>query len=210
MTLMKQNSAEIPLEELERLERLIAGAVWIKTKKYPERMAHEYVMKKDFPQVFDALNIAIARYGFEDQFYSQRHRYVWIGEWKYWSFEELSSQLNIDAVELDALLDRAVQYDERKELAELLKDETQEELERDGIPASSAGIVAERHAMIASPSLLKQADGEQSQSEAYQNVRFEFVYSGEQAEFMREQVGKAGSGLKLLLRLCELSRVGSE
>jgi len=126
------------------------------------------------------------------------------------SAEELSSQLNIDAVELDTMLDRAVQYDERKELAELLKQETQDELERDGIPTSSSGIVAERHAMIASPSLLKQADGERSQLEAYQNVRFEFVYSGEQAEFIREQVRKAGSGLKLLLRLCEVSRVGSK
>lgn len=89
---MKQNTIEIPAEELERLERLIREATWIKTKRYPEHMAHEYVMKKDFPECFDALNVAIARYGYDDNFFSQRHRYVWIGDWKYWSYQILCNR----------------------------------------------------------------------------------------------------------------------
>lgn len=120
--------------------------------------------------------------------------------------EELSLSLNIDSVELDAMLDRAVEYDERKGLSELLKEDLQKGLEQDGLPEIEAGIVAQRHAMIASPSLLKKEDGQQGDVEAYQNVRFEFVYAGEQAEFMRGQVRKAGSGLKLLLQLREVSR----
>lgn len=119
--------------------------------------------------------------------------------------EQLSDQLNIDLVELDVMVGKGVQYDDRKELAHLLEDEKQSELEASGLPEEGAKIVARRHAMIDSPQLLRQADAQKEEAEAYQNVRFELVYSGEQAEFMREQVRKAGGGLKLLLQIKDIA-----
>lgn len=117
------------------------------------------------------------------------------------SKDELMAQLNLDEVELDVLRDKAVQYDDQKELASMLVDGLQDDLEEAGVPAGDARIVAQRHAMIDSKGVLKEQDRVQGTVEAFQNVRFEFVYSGEQADFMREQVRSAGGALKLLLRI---------
>lgn len=122
------------------------------------------------------------------------------------SKDEMTEALNIDAVELDVMLDKAVTYDDNKELSQILIAERQKELEDSGVPSREANIVAQRHAMIDSKGVLKEQDRVQGTVEAFQNVRFEFVYSGEQADFMREQVRSAGGALKLLLRIRDVTR----
>lgn len=97
---MKENTLEIPQTELDTLTRLIDAGSWIKTKTYPDHMAHEYAMKVANEELFAALNVAIAKYGYEEKFYSKTYRYVWIGDWKYWSYLILVNrerrQLTID------------------------------------------------------------------------------------------------------------------
>lgn len=123
------------------------------------------------------------------------------------TLDEMTEALNIDPVELNVMLDKAVTYDDNKELSQILVAERQQELEDAGVPSAEANIVAKRHAMIDSKGLLRQEDNQQGEAEAFQNVRFELVYAGEQAEFMRAQVREAGSGLLLMLRIRDLSRV---
>lgn len=120
--------------------------------------------------------------------------------------EEMNEQLNIDPVELSVMLDNAVNYDDAKELGKMLEAEQLAELNGRGVTGESANIVAGRHATIEARTLTAEQDGKQAGNETGQNVRFELVYSGEQADFMRKMVGKYGSALNALKAVREYAR----
>ncbi len=85
----------IPPQALAELERLIASVKWRDSTTYPPDMQHAYILKKDVPQVFAALQSAIEQYGYQDTFAGQPHLYLVIGQYKYWSYDTVLNREDI-------------------------------------------------------------------------------------------------------------------
>lgn len=84
-----ENPAPIPADELKEIEQAIALGNWRKAKsaQYQGALAHEYHMSFDGYKTFETLRKAIAQYGFDGWFGKIKHRYLWVGEYKYWHYE---------------------------------------------------------------------------------------------------------------------------
>lgn len=115
------------------------------------------------------------------------------------SVEEIGAQLNIDPVELDMLTHMAHDTASLKEVALTIEEEVIQGLMNDGLPEQEARVVGGRHAMIQAKEVLTAEDRETSRLEAGKSVRVEFVFSGEQADFVRKFVQKHKTPLNALL-----------
>lgn len=97
---MNLETPSIPPPTLADLERLVASVKWRDSTTYPADMKHAYILKKDVPDVFVALQSAIQQYGYQDKFAGQLHTYLVIGQYKYWSYDTVLNrediQLTID------------------------------------------------------------------------------------------------------------------
>ena len=94
---------------------LIARAPWREAVTYRDSWPHEYVMvKKDGQQ--DLLVAFCARVkrgeGVECRFFSQRRRYLFLGEYKYWTMTDCS---DIDLEAEDYVLNRALLYRDQRD-----------------------------------------------------------------------------------------------
>lgn len=118
--------------------------------------------------------------------------------------QELSEGLNIDPVALDVMLDKASDYTSMSDLASLNEAETLEMLESQGLTGEAASTIAHRHGIIDSTEELSKQNNAQLSNESGQNVRIDFVYSGEEAAFMRSLVGKYGSARETVMALVSL------
>lgn len=86
--------ADIPPDTLKWLENHIAAARWqtAKAANYPPELMHSYTMKhfdEKSRSACAALFKAIDEYGFDDDFFGQPHKYLIIGEYKYWHYIEI-------------------------------------------------------------------------------------------------------------------------
>jgi len=90
----KIEEPNIPEAELAQLVRLINDARWqtAKAVNYPPELMHQYTMlhfDEESRQACYRLFKAIDDYGFDDDFFGQPHRYLIIGEYKYWHYETI-------------------------------------------------------------------------------------------------------------------------
>jgi hypothetical protein len=93
----KLEKADIPSEALAELERVVASVKWRESTTYPPEMQHAYILRKDVPEAFAALEAAIAKYGFMDEFAGRPQVYLVMGRYKYWAYDTV---LNREDVQL--------------------------------------------------------------------------------------------------------------
>lgn len=123
------------------------------------------------------------------------------------STSDMAEQLNIDPVELDVMLDQAKNYADAKAISIELQAEISLDLQTNrGLSPESADVIAGHHAVIAAKEVTATQDKTQAGAEAGQNVRFEFIYEGQQADYMRSVVAKHKSALNVLQAIRETSR----
>ena len=94
---------------------LIVEAPWREAVTYRDSWPHEYVMvKKDGQQ--DLLSAFCARVargeGVKCRFFSQERKYLFLGEYKYWTMTDCS---DIDLESEDYVLNRALLYRDRRD-----------------------------------------------------------------------------------------------
>jgi hypothetical protein len=82
------------MEEAELLQ-LINKAFWKKTNYI---QAHEYMLRKDYPEVYSALKEKIDKEGYEKEFLGKKYRYVNIGEYRYWAYDTLINRALLSEV----------------------------------------------------------------------------------------------------------------
>ena len=95
--------------------QLIADAPWREAVTYRETWPHEYVViNKDGQQeLLAAFCERITRgEGVECQFFHQRRKYLFLGDYKYWTMEECTD-IDLDAG--DTVLNRALLYRDRRD-----------------------------------------------------------------------------------------------
>lgn len=119
--------------------------------------------------------------------------------------DELSSSLNLDPVELDVMMSKALDFTSLEDLAALGEDDALETLAGRNVTGDNAQIVAKRHAMIDSKNALSQQNSNQLANEAGKTVRVELIYHGDDAEFMRKFVGQFTNSREAILSLCSQS-----
>jgi len=75
-------------QTMEFLLAQVAKGKWRKAKSenYPPELMHEYIMFMWDTPVVNALAHAIDVHGYEDDFFGQPHRYLILGEYKYWYY----------------------------------------------------------------------------------------------------------------------------
>ena len=94
---------------------LIASAPWCEAITYRETWPHEYVVvSRDGQQeLLAAFCERISRgEGVECQFFHQRRKYLFLGDYKYWAMTECSD-IDLDAD--DVVLNRAFLYRDRRD-----------------------------------------------------------------------------------------------
>ncbi len=94
---------------------LIASAPWREAVTYRETWPHEYVVvNRDGQQeLLAAFCERISRgEGVECRFFHQRRKYLFLGDYKYWTMTECS---DIDLDTDDAVLNRALLYRDRRD-----------------------------------------------------------------------------------------------
>jgi hypothetical protein len=86
-----ENSTPIPQEELEKLEDFISNAQWREASTFRNSgYEHSYALRKvsrENALAIDALIQAIERFGFDSEFFGTPQRYLWVGEYKYWYYD---------------------------------------------------------------------------------------------------------------------------
>ena len=95
--------------------QLIDDAPWREAVTYRETWPHEYVViNKDRQQeLLAAFCDRITRgEGVECRFFHQRRKYLFLGDYKYWTMEECAD-INLDAS--DTVLNRALLYRDRRD-----------------------------------------------------------------------------------------------
>ena len=98
-----------------RIMELIANAPWREAVTYRDTWPHEYVVvKKDGQEeLLAAFCERIGRgEGVECQFFPQRRKYLFLGDYKYWIMVECSD-IDLDAA--DHVLNRARLYRDRRD-----------------------------------------------------------------------------------------------
>ena len=94
---------------------LVAGAPWREAVTYRETWPHEYVViNKDGQQELLAAFCERIRRGegVECVFFQQRRKYLFLGDYKYWTMTECA---DIDLDTRDAVLNRALLYRDRRD-----------------------------------------------------------------------------------------------
>ncbi|MYJ72805.1 MAG: hypothetical protein F4092_13765 [Rhodospirillaceae bacterium] len=94
---------------------LIAGAPWREAVTYRETWPHEYVViKRDGQQeLLAAFCERIERgEGVKCRFFHQRRKYLFLGDYKYWTMTECQ---DIDLDDGDYVLNRALLYRDRRD-----------------------------------------------------------------------------------------------
>lgn len=117
--------------------------------------------------------------------------------------DELMEGLNLDAVELDVMLTNANSYTDAEDMAQLTEGEVLEGLAEQGLTGENAKTVAHRHAIIGSKDELAKSDKTTLSNESGQSVRIEFIYSGQDADYMRAFVRKMRSAREAILAILE-------
>lgn len=75
----------IPKDELEKLLWIIESVSWRKMKKFPLHMEYEYIpMTKLTAKAFFGIYNAVNEYGYLDNPYGQKHKYLCVDGYKYW------------------------------------------------------------------------------------------------------------------------------
>ena len=96
---------------------LIANAPWREAVTYRETWPHEYVMvhRDGQRELLAAFCERIERgEGVECRFFHQRRRYLFLGDYKYWTMTECA---DIDLEADDYVLNRALLYRDRRDFA---------------------------------------------------------------------------------------------
>lgn len=86
-----QNPKAVDEEVIRELLHVVERGNWRRatSAQYQGDLAHEYHLAKDDVNVFDTLKKAIARWGYDAMFGKIPHRYLWIGDYKYWAYDTL-------------------------------------------------------------------------------------------------------------------------
>jgi len=79
----------MPVELHETLQRQCSSVEWRKTTTYPLHLEHEYILRKNHPEIIAALSKAIDDHGHDESFYSQTYRYMILDGYRYWHFDTL-------------------------------------------------------------------------------------------------------------------------
>lgn len=101
----------------QEIMELIANAPWREAVTYRETWPHEYVVvKKDGQQeLLAAFCERVERgEGVECWFFRQKRRYLFLGDYKYWTMTECPD-IDLDAD--DCVLNRALLYRDRRDFA---------------------------------------------------------------------------------------------
>lgn len=94
---------------------LIAGAPWREAVTYRETWPHEYVVvKKDGQEELLAAFCKRINWGegVDCRFFHQKRKYLFLGDYKYWTMTESSE---IDLERSDEVLNRALLYRDRRD-----------------------------------------------------------------------------------------------
>jgi hypothetical protein len=82
------------MKEAELLQ-LINKAYWKKTNYI---QPHEYMLRKDYSEVYSALKEKIDKEGYEAKFLGKVYKYVNIGEYRYWAYDTLINRALLSEV----------------------------------------------------------------------------------------------------------------
>ena len=109
---------------MSSLTELIALAPWREAKTYSETWPHEYVLIKTDKQqeLLDAYCERIRDgEGVAGQFFRKQFTYLFIGEYKYWTYTPCQ-QIDLDSTKDDFVLNRARLYRDRRDFVVRLGD----------------------------------------------------------------------------------------
>lgn len=102
-------------QDKQHIMELIASAPWHEAVTYRESWPHEYVVvKRDGQQeLLTAFCERISRgEGVEGRFFHQKRKYLFLGDYKYWTMTECA---DIDLEAEDEVLNRALLFRDRRD-----------------------------------------------------------------------------------------------
>jgi ParB-like chromosome segregation protein Spo0J len=114
---------------------------------------------------------------------------------------ELKESLGLDDVELDVMLKKAGDYTDAAALSELSMNENLEALTEQGLTGAAAQTVAQRHGVANAHKALSEQTKQTLQNETGKNVRLEFIFSGEDADFMKLMVSHYQTAKNFILSI---------
>ncbi len=77
----------------EELERMILDAKWRGTSYVSP---HEYVLSRDYPELYMALERYLLAHGYTGLFLDQEYTYANIGAYRYWILEGVLNRARLD------------------------------------------------------------------------------------------------------------------
>ncbi len=86
------------LSELEALIEVIEKAAWRATKFISP---HEYILKKDEPELFEAMKKFVRENGWPGRFFKTIYRYATVGEYRYWFMSSGPKSIILNRARLD-------------------------------------------------------------------------------------------------------------
>lgn len=75
---------------------LCSSAEWRKTTTYPPHLEHEYILRENYPELFQLFSNAIDQYGYDESFYSKTYRYLTLDDYRYWHFDTLVNRETLE------------------------------------------------------------------------------------------------------------------
>ncbi len=75
------------------LERIIADAKWRATRYLSP---HEYILSRDYPELYTALERYLLDHGYGGLFLNQEYTYANMGEYRYWIVEGVLNRARLD------------------------------------------------------------------------------------------------------------------
>ena len=73
----------------------IKAQKWTYAKTYAKTAPHEYFLHHQNPELFKALAAKIERSGVDEAFYSRTFRYLYLGAYKYWRYDNVLNRTKI-------------------------------------------------------------------------------------------------------------------
>ena len=78
------------------LQKRVAATDWKYAKTYSEKLPHEYILRADHPDLWQEIQDLVDSEGQDERFYSRVFRYYFLGNFKYWTYDNLVNRTRID------------------------------------------------------------------------------------------------------------------
>jgi hypothetical protein len=91
---------------MKQLINQVEKVKWRKTTTFKPPCDHEYILKPQYPELWESLAKEIDEKGVMVEFFGKEYRCLYMGEYKYWYIDDVLNRENIKNEQLRAMQKR--------------------------------------------------------------------------------------------------------